>query len=1544
MSTCINKNAPEFQSLLNNTTDSEGVVAAVVSLWQKNNGVDLIPSITEYEDYKTQIQVQGNANMSYEYFQSLAYNLNKNWVQEKGESVSRTLQRFKGILSNNEEGANINFLQDSLKKLLLTSERGVITPEFTAQAIEDLTMYLNRSSLYLDGMIKGLETFLESDASTKNKIAALFIAHETADNFKRQIQAIFPQTPEFKNLTNSFKPKEYKKLLETRKAINDNINTIEDLFETRLTDKVVDELWELFAPYQEEVNSKLMNAPIKELEAQLAKAKTEGQKRILTAKIKRQEEFKEKNALTKSNISKWIQNPKSSWFALMMKSGSYSADPGVQVIAKYIFNVIEDAQKEFFQEANQLQDIMERIQTLMGENLDIRNMYEGLYRETVDEFGNFALVLQTQMKDQELRNEYFRLRKAINDAETDEERKKAVEDKNQFEAVYVERFFKDEYYEFRKMLPEDVRDKLEDLRNQKNAIINSLDGITISEQALEEIKQIEKQIRDLGKEYDDFGNLKSPEEVETAKLIQAYNQRAQELGVHDFYLEPSSKKQFEFALQEQEQRLKEIVDNPQATAVEKEVAEEEYARWLSYYSRNMIAPEYYTFRKRITDKIDAIISKYEDSSLSKNYRQLFNMLLGFRDSNGVYDGTQVDPSLAGKVKDLEEEIEKLKEADTKSKMTKEDAAQLKMLFKQLREFQYTSNTEYYKEEVENRKNLILSSLLEDQEWDDGNLLGLEVDRLFKESDWFKENHIYITRYVDGNPTLVPQPIMIWRQTMPSEYAIDLVESEAKKRAEELEAEDPIKHKERINTLKNFKVIQEKVPSKVWYKYRVNPKLQNPNYSKNTNFKVVKGAYYNDEWDNLSPEKKRISEDLLKLYLEAQKGSYYQNQMNTIVPYVRKEGLELAVDTAVLGRKGAGKRYVDGLKAIWTRQDLQNPEVDDVYGNVDQTDAFGNPLEVAAKSIYMRYVNPLDKGVVSFDIMKSIGLYLGESAKFRALRENQNSILAMQSIAEKKGETAGTRITESIIDRVMYGENMKNFDEEARKKVLSILNATLKRSGAMSLDQNLLSAVKNLQAGMVQNFILAGNYDITAVDLARARGRALDATKDFVLNPQVGNRPLSLRILDHFGAIQGRDFSQGALIKSTPLRKFGNLFKTAHRFREWTEFEIQATLAFAIMDKVYVNGPNNTKIKLSEAYAIQNNQLVVKDGYTVPDHLLRQVRAKIKHMNHHSQGLYDQIYQPEGTKYVMYRVLFYMGKWRAPKWERYFGTEYVDYMAAVRSRGAYGVLWDFVTDVIKYERNIIAAYGNLTEVEKKQLAPIWKTMVTMASYIILQSLLQDCDDDGQQDTCDYVNWLTKGVGDEVESLDPIISPINFIYGFVDQKTQVSAPEKIMNHLLAPVLKVWKIFSDPAMRLNDPFEPYYKKTSTGKINWNTTDPAYAGKPILAVLALKLSGYGELDISPERVEFKSRSFTHFNPKIYAEKTKTKYVNERRNVEKIKFKEEEEEEGKSTSESSSDSKPFRIGSKSKSGSFRIKPKFKSSKRGKKSSLYQKYRKRNNR
>jgi hypothetical protein len=1507
MSSCININTPEFQNLVNSTNDPEGVVAAVVNLWQENNATDQIPTSTQYEEYKVQIQGQGFSNMYYKYFEKLAQNLNDNWSKEKGESVSLLLSKFKNFVLDDSKGANLNLPQLALRRLLNTSERGVVTPEYVAEAIESLNMYLNRSNVYLEGMVRTLNTFLKSDATTKQKLGAIYTSYETADNFKRQLEAIFPSTGEFKRMVDYYENNNYVHFKNAKDRMLGNINRIQETFKSEVSDQVVEELWKLYSPNVEMID-KLFDDNLKNLREQLARTTSENQKRLLEEKIKREKEKKEKGRLTKENLAEWISNPKGNWISLMLRSGNYQEDPGVSVVAQYIYNIQEDAQRNFFQEANDLQDIMERIQNISGENVDIRNMYQGLYRETVDEEGNFALAIQTPMKDQELRNERYRLIKNRNEAKTEEERYKAKEELDAFDEMYLERMYKPEYYEFKKSLPKDLQDKLDEARDEKNLIVSKLDGITIEEGALQELALADKKIKDLSREYDDFGNLKSEEEVRNARTIKAYNERARELGVHDFYLENSSKIQFQFALKEQETKLKQVLESA-ASEEQKEKAREDFANWLSYYSRDVIAPEYYALVKRTTDKIDAILKKYGDTEIGKNYKELYELLRGYRDANGVYDGSQVSSELAGRVKELEEEIERLKDTEDSRKITPEDKSSLELYFAELRNLQVKGNTKYYEEEVKNRKDLIRSELLNTEDWVDNPNLDDEIDRRFENSSWFKRNHIYVERYSAGGVKLVPQPISIWRYNGPSDYAVELLETAAAQKADMLEQEDPEGYRAEIQKYRNFRVVQKRVPSQVWYSYRVNPKLNNPNYSPDLNFKTVRGVYYNEEWDQLSAVKKEIATDLLKLYLYTQRDAYRQNKLRTLVPYTRKEGLELAVDTVRLDRKGLTKKTISEIKAVYNQQDFQNPDTDDVYGEVDQTDSFGNPVERASKVIYARYVQPIDKDLMSFDIMKSIGLYMGEAAKFRALRENQNAILGMQTILETRGINSATRVTEGIINRVLYGENMYKYDTKVANRIASITNFVLRRSGAMSLDYNPMSAIKNLQAGMIQNFIMAGVYDVTFTDLVGARGLALQATADFVANPQVGNRPLMLQILDAFGAIQGRDFTQGAFIKSTWLRKYGNIFKMVHKFREWTEFEIQSTIAFAVMNKVYVQGPNGNPVKLLDAFTLQNKRLVIKDGYIVPEAVFRQVRAKIKHLNHHSQGIYDQLYQPEGTKYVLYRIFFYMGKWRVPKWDRYFGPERIDYMAGVRTKGAWSVIWQFATDVFKYQKNIIAAYQTLTPTEKKQMAPLWKTIVAATSYIVLQSMLKDCDDDGDQDTCDYVNWLAKGVGDEIESMDPIFFPMNFVYGFVDQKTQISAPERIINQVASPLTKVWKIFSDPALRLFDPTEPYYKKTSTGKINWDTTDPAFAGKPMAAVLLLKLSGLSELDVTPKRVEFKSRSFTHFNPKPFVGKTKTRYYNEEGDVKEIKFREkdEEEETGVSTGKKSKRKKSAR-------------------------------------
>lgn len=1554
MSTCINRSHPEFIELLNNLQlvdekrYSENVVAALVSLWQQNNPVgDAFPTSTELDAYRIQIQGDQFPKMSDAYFGFISNSLSQNWSGER-ESVSSLFNRFKRSIGDSTRGSEVVLPEEALKRLLNSSEAGIITPELLTQAIDALNNYLNYSSSYIAGVVKGLDDLLNKpEATSKQIVSALHFSFEIANNYKKQLEAIFPTNvnSEFAEMANYFKEPAYKFLTEKSDKIKLSIAEIEGAYNSRLKNQVVNILYDNLKNNVEAVDE-LFDKEIRMYDQALATTTNPAYRKTLQYLKNKELEKKRKYRISKENIEKWLGEPRGAGVFSYFRSAAYMKDPAVRNIADYIFTVLEDAKQGFYQEVNELQDIMERIQNEykapIDLRLDIKKIYAPYTRETVDQYGNFALAIQTQMKEQELLNEYIKLTKALEQAATDEEADVLEEQRENFLETYVERRYIPEVYEFRKLLPKHIRKKMNLLRAERQNLIENLDSLKIEEGDLEKLRAIDKELADMQKEYTENGVLKEGQDLIDARAIKAYNKRAEELGVNDFYLTPASKRNFLIALNDQVQRNKDK-QNSNVSQEEKEEAQNQLDSWLSIFARTVINPKFYEMRNRITSEIDEILSSYGPSSIGNQYKELFSILAGYRDANGVYDGTRVSEELKARSKEIEETIENLKGLEKKQGMTPADKERLKELFNELKTIQSTSPTEYYYDEVERQKTSIRSRLLQSSNWDN-NVLEEQVERLYEKSQWFYANHIKVTKYIDGQKTEVWEPLSVWKVTLPTESAAKKLTLEAKQEADRLEALNDPSLKEEIEELRNFRTINRTSPSKVWYSYRVNPRYENPKYNPDLNFKVVQGAYYNDQWDRMTDSQKSIARDLLALYRRQQESNYKSNRLNTLIPYVRKEGEELAYDTIMaapekgldktkkLLRGGYFKDLKDRLKKLWNQEDLQDENIDDVYGDVNQFDAFGNPIIKTGKAIYMRYTKPLAQNLMSYDIMKSIGLYMGDAHKFRALREHQSEILAMQTVLEgaeslpeeqqtkayklafrktkaklrrfvfsQKEPTAeevriskfqAAQNTKGLINRVMYGENLKKFNNRLYDRLTSVGNYSLGQVGRMSIDQNLESTVKNLFAGIVQNFIAAGVYDINLKDLLKANVKGFKAAKDFIANPQVGNRPYSLRLMDHFSVILGREFTAGKDIKSTLMRKHGNLFKTNHRLREATEYELQTSVAYAILDKVNVQLESGGEIKLSEAFEIVNNKFVPKQGVIIPEGLIKRVRSKIKHMNHHAQGIYDQLYQPEGNKYVIYRTVLFMGKWIVPKYDRLFGEEVINHSAAIRTQGAYNAIFHYMKDIIADGNNIAAAFKYAGTKERKAVQTIMMQTISWATMAYLSSLIKNCDDDKMFGACDEVNWVLKGMLDEVEALDPFLWTPNFVYGYVYQKSSKSAAEKSAYSLASPLFKLYNFYTEGFSLLMDPFEPYYKYTPAGKINWDVVDPSLAGLPNAAVLALRYTGLNQLDVSPRRAEFKSRQLSFYSPKWYTERTKTRYVDRFGRKKKIKRKSEKEED----------------------------------------------------
>lgn len=1504
MSTCVNKSHPEFIELKNKLGLDEKIVSAIVGLWQVHNFVDTFPTETEFRAYKDQIQGENFAEMYHPYFDRLVSNLEKNWSNPEGESVKSLLRRFKSIISP-ESSVSTTGSEKALRQLLKLADEGIVTPEYIAEAIKELGDYLHNSQRYLEGVLKGLKSFLKADTPEGDKLRALYHAYALADNYKRQINAIFPNsTSEFAEISEIYESPAAAEFVKIKKEIDSLITSISNEYE----EKGINQLVEIYYKANQanyEATKELFDENIRNWTEQ-AKTASPSIKKYLENKIKAEIIKRDATLLTKANIRKALLSPGDNWISLRWRSSLNHEEAGVQISADYLFNVVEDAKRDSFDEINKLGEIEKRIMASkgpLGESVDVRDHYKFLYRETVDENGNFCMVVQTEMKDQELYNEYVRLKRIYQDPSLNgSQREKAREDFENFLNEYVEREYLPEYYEYRKSLDPAIKEKVDTIQAEKSLILELLDANDIDTESLQQLRAAEQKLANLQKDYDEFGQLKPEEDLKLARALREYYERGRNFtdanginfSVNDFYLSTANKTQYEFELQRQKTQLQEVLDSD-LPEVEKEKAQERFSNWMSVYSQTVIALEFYEHRNHITKQIDSILKKYETSSIGEEFNKLFSMLQGFRDNNKVYDGTRPSQELIAKTKEVESEIEKLKHADKDERMSDADQQALSRLFQQLRDLQVTKTTEYYNDEVERQSAHIRSKLLGQKDWESDEL-EQAVRKQLEKSDWWENNHIYVQRRKsEGEDTWEWEPLTIWKYTRPTEYAIKLLEDQAKEKADKLEAENPAKFANRIKELRDFKVVQAEHASKVWYDYRVNPKLKNPNFKQSIVFKTVKGSFYNEKWNELTQDEKDIAKDLLTLYQNNQEGLYRRNQLRTKIPYVRRETVrELLVDTVKLRGNKFSKlgnfvyNKVNELRTLIQKKDTERTEVDDVIGDVDQLDTFGNPLDKAGQIIYFRYSTPLEKELVSYDILRSIGLYIGESIKFRSLRENQSIILATKKTlseakvkSNNKGETRysyGAKTYTGMVNRLLFGQNLMDVDKRLQG-VRTLYNAGLKKAGAMSIAFSYMSPVKNLMVGIINNFVKGSIYDLTLKDLSLALVEATKSVGEYITNPQAGNLPLSMQLMNHFGVIQNRDFSKLGDIKQGYISKYGNALKFPHHFREWTEWEIQCMIGYAVLSKYTVDGPNG-KISAKDAFELRDGVIKLKEDIDFPEDLQRRIRKKIKHMNHHTQGVYDQLYQPEGQKYVIDRTLFFMKKWVVPMWDYNFRSDIVNHGAAIRTVGVYRALTNITLDIVKNQFRVNAVYKAASQTEKKAVKSALMLNAVIAFGVLLQMALRDCDDDSNQDLCDYANWLLRGTADEMESLHPILTPTNFTYGFIEQKSQYSASDKIIRSLSQPGFRVWDVVTDRAVHYLDPLEPYYKRTANGKINWDITDPIFAGKPAIAVLALRLSGLNQLGSTPEEAEYKARGFMYYNPKFYLGKKESRYINEERDV----------------------------------------------------------------
>jgi len=417
-------------------------------------------------------------------------------------------------------------------------------------------------------------------------------------------------------------------------------------------------------------------------------------------------------------------------------------------------------------------------------------------------------------------------------------------------------------------------------------------------------------------------------------------------------------------------------------------------------------------------------------------------------------------------------------------------SRLSGLIEQLQGLQSNVNSEYYNTAVEHQVNAIRTKVeTENPDLDQKSIEAL-VNVAFKNSTWYKDNHITKYRF---DPNLrstveVVEPIFMWRVTRPN---------------------DP-------------KYIQKDAPSSLWYKAVVNADFKNPNYKPGeiTFKEITGGQYYNQAYDNLSDNRRKLLDRMTDLHYRSQEGLYQKDKLGDLIPGLRKTPGEI-IDQIKL-KQNIVKTYFKNVTSFFSGDREAFSDEEDIFGAAYQVDAFGDPVMRESRRLFNRYARTLPLEEQSYDIMTAMASYATSSERFRKMRKYQSTVLAMESVVTDKGEriTDSTKVIKDLIDRELYGKTLES-DTPWKKTSNSIISGVTSFAGFKTLGLNLINLPQNWISGHLKIYSQLGFYHLTAADLVKAHADTVGISQEFYLAyNQFGAKPFRLSLIDYFIGTQG----------------------------------------------------------------------------------------------------------------------------------------------------------------------------------------------------------------------------------------------------------------------------------------------------------------------------------------------------------------------------------------------------------------------------------------
>lgn len=1278
---------------------------------------------------------------------------------------------------------NVNLLYDAEKAY---SE---INPEDVKKSVESLYDFMYETSLYLRGLNNSLANMQENQIiSSEELFRKAAHAKEIGVFFQNYMQ-------EFNQI---FKDRLNGTILQAParniKALADNLV---DTFYNDATEEVAKKLAKTLSVQTEMLKPKI-ELEIARLEKQVEKAHQANNATLLKqAQNKLAEAKKSLNQIaTPENLEKALKGQLKdvSRLGLYLESATLSGNLVAGAVGSFITNLTDSANAKAIKfevdvkrVSIKLENYLRKKGTSATTGLDFGNVFSPfLVKKTVKEIKNNELVereslfLISEMDEIAYQNDMtelkFKLRKLeATPVKTDDilnEIDRIEGQITQMELTHEERPYTDEYYALQDLLSPEAKEARTKILDQMRKIrISPFEGEQSDEQ-LDQLDALKRELDLLESDTDQYGVVKNAEGLAIAENIRNWKLEKKNANLFSFEITPEHREIFDSQLKrvtESYKKAEEEYENAKNSGVSPETLayyesvyikrKSEYETWVKNNTIRRIDPTFYEERRQILETITAIQKRYSmgRSALATDlWDEMFVLLKAYKNKDGYYegskiptkdlDGKELERSIPIRIREIEDELAEIKESlSEQPNLSSEDYTALMNAYSKLNAIQERVNTPDYEQVLKDNKAKIRAIIIAENATKgvtlSSTLLEAAVEKRFKSSKWFQDNHRPIWKYnpKTGNSEKINQPLFFWTTSEPADKSL-------------------IKFTE---------------PSFRWTTPKVNPAYLNTNAgsrnSKRVSLRKSNSIYKSAEYGKLDSEQKEILQEVTELYHQVQKGLPKNLKRGLELPAVEKEGLELS------GKKFGtiGAQIKGSAMSLW--DDMTFKKEDD-----KDTDDEGSVLNKANRRLYLRYSKPItseniDK--ISVNFLNSIARYGTDVIRFKEAYEQLPYIYGIQDIADNKlGKTNVGKMVNNLLERHLNGQTTKTLSNNNVAKALEWTVAKgLSTSASMALSLSLPSSLKNFGAGSLNIATQFKTYGIELKDVHEAMLKNTKHVGDFFKSyVEDGIDSLYMQKVRYFNIMTENHLNDaGRNIFISKSKKWATQASTAFTFvRKFGEFEMRAAAAEALSKNYLIEQEDGTFLPILDCYDFVNNVITPKTTIKDKDNfeaIEQAYRGRLNSMNSLIHGAYSHMDRGEYTRYTFGRMLGYMKGWVTYQTLRRFGNRRIDYRGGTQYQGFYRTLGQAMR-LFMGNRSLGATWELLSTEEKNEViaAGLDSAAITvlMALSAALMSVVYSDDDDDEDHGLAYFalyNFLM--LEDELSTLHPISGPAAMYYSRV-----------------------------------------------------------------------------------------------------------------------------------------------------------------------------------